>query len=492
MSDNLNGSGKEDQASESPAPITNSLGDLVSSLYGHAAYAGGVQLSQADTLFINNRWYLISNYRQLLSQLYVEHGIVQTLIDQPVDDAFRAGFEIKTGQLDADEIEGLKIFWERIGAGRALMQAIKWTRLFGGGAVLIITDQDPATPLNIKEIKEGRPIEFRAVDMWELYFNQQNVEGDLSVGGGIGMDTNAEFFDYYGKKIHKTRVLKIEGKAAPSFIRPRLRGWGMSELERLVRSINQYLKNQDVIFELLDEAKVDVYKIKGFNGALLNQEGTNKISQRIQGANMIKNYNNALTMDAEDDYAQKQVAFTGLAEILIQIRQGIAADLKMPVTKLFGVSAAGFNSGEDDIENYNSMIEGEVRSKVKFLVVEILQICCQRELGFIPDDLMIEFGPLRVLNAVEEEEVKNHQFNRVMSSFQSGLIPAEEAKESVNKDSLIGIEINETLEALPPLSENFLAPTGNNVANSKGPGPKKIPSAGRTIKYDSHGVRVSK
>ena len=31
-------------------------------------------------------------------------------------------------------------------------------------------------------------------------------------------------------------------------------------------------------------------------------------------------------------------------------------NLKMPITKLFGISAAGFSSGEDDIENYNSMI----------------------------------------------------------------------------------------------------------------------------------------
>lgn len=471
---------------EDSAVINNSLGDLVANLYGHAMNAGGVQLSQADTLFINNRWYLISNYRQLLSQLYVEHGIVQTLVDQPVDDAFRVGFDIKTGQLDGEEIEQLLVFWEKFGVGRALMQGLKWTRLFGGGAVLIITDQDPATPLNIKAIKKDSPIEFRPVDMWELYSNQQNVEGDVSVGGALGMDTHTEFYDYYGKKVHRSRVLRMEGKAAPSFIRPRLRGWGMSELERLVRSINQYLKNQDVIFELLDEAKVDVYKIKGFNGALLNAQGTAKLSQRIQGANMIKNYNNALTMDAEDDYSQKQIAFTGLAEVLIQIRQGLAADLKMPVTKLFGISAAGFNSGEDDIENYNAMIEGEIRAKCKFQVVELLQICCQREFGFVPEDLLISFGTLRIMSAKEEEEVKNHQFNRVVSSYQSGLIPSEEAKASINKDSLLPVEIDETAEALPPLAENFVTPSGGNVANSKSFAEEQI-----IFYYNENGERVS-
>ncbi len=322
-------------------------------------------------------------------------------------------------------------------------------------------------PLEIGKINEKSPLEFRAVDMWELYYSQQNVEGDITPGGTMGLG-HPEFYDYYGRHVHHSRVLIFKGKEAPSFVRPRLRGWGMSELERLVRSLNQYMKNQDVIFALLDEAKVDVYKMEGFNSALLTSGGTAAVSKRIQGANLIKNYNHALTMDAKDDYIQKQIAFTGLAEVLTQIRQGIAADLKMPVTKLFGISAAGFNSGEDDIENYNSMIEGEIRAKVKYVVVDALQIVCQKLFGFIPEDLQIIFNPLRILSAVEEEEVKNHQFNRVMSAYESGLIMDTEAKEGINKDSLLPVEIDETAPAAPPIGSDDLTPSGKKVE-----GPKK-------------------
>lgn len=444
------------------AVIFNSLSNLCGQLDQGQGYGPGAQLSQTDTLYRNNRWYLISNYRQLLSELYVEHGIVQTLVDQPVDDAFRSGFEMKTGELDANDIEQVMVYCERHRVIENIMQAGKWARLFGGGAIIILTDQNPMMPLDIKSIKPDTPLEFRAVDLWELYFTQQNLEGDVNVNGAEGLDDN-EFYDYYGHRVHSSRVMRMTGKAAPSFVRPRLRGWGMSELERLIRSLNQYMKNQDVIFELLDEAKIDVYKIKGFNSALLNAGGTNAIAKRIQGANIIKNYNHALTMDKEDDYAQKQINFTGLAEVLIQIRQGIAADLKMPVTKLFGISAAGFNSGEDDIENYNSMIEGEIRSKIKFIVVDVLQIVCQKVLGYMPEDLQIIFNPLRILNAKEEEEVKNHQYNRVASAYQLGLIADTEAKHAINRDSLLPVEIDETTPALPPLGENLLAPSSDNV-----------------------------
>jgi len=192
--------------------------------------------------------------------------------------------------------------------------------------------------------------------------------------------------------------------------------------------------------------------------------GTEGVSKQIQSANMIKNYNHALTMDVEDDYIQKQVNFTGLSDVLIQIRQGIAADLKMPVTKLFGISSAGFNSGEDDIENYNSMIEGEIRAKCKFVVVDMLSLCCQKLFGFIPEDLMITFNPLRILNAKEEEEVKNAQFNRTMSSYQSGLITDKEAKAALNKDSLLPVEVDETVAAMEPIDGQFTVGPPTNVA----------------------------
>lgn len=438
---------------EGDLEFVNSLSALCAELGQANLFGfGGPTISQSNTLFYNLRWYLISNLRQLLSQLYVEHGIVQTLIDQPVDDSFRAGFEVKTAQLDADDIEDLIIFEQRNRVIDNLQQAIKWARLYGGGAVLIITDQDPAMPLNIAAIREDSPLEFRAVDMWELYFNRQNTTGDLDVGGALGANMG-DFYDYYGKAVHKSRVYRIIGKEAPAFIRPRLRGWGMSELERLVRSLNQYLKNQDVIFELLDEAKVDVYGIKGFNTALLRADGTAQIAKRVQGANMIKSFNSALTMDVEDTYTQKQINFTGLNDMLMQIRQGIAADLKMPITKLFGISAAGFNSGEDDIENYNSMLESEIRAKNRFTVVDLLQICCQKLFGTTVDDLMITFNPLRILNAKEEEEVKDSQFNRTITGYTSGLISAQEAKKGFNKDSLLPIEVDDTTDAEMPLPD---------------------------------------
>ncbi len=413
----------------------NSLADLTGSVenWGLAANPFSPQNSRLDTMFINTRWSLISNYRSILSEAYAEYGIVQTLVDQPVADAFSTGFNIISDELDDKQKRVLNTFIERNRIVQEIQKACNWARLFGGGGLVIMVDQNPSSELNWKEIGEDSKLEFKAADMWELYKDQTNIWNPWED------DRQELMYNYYGVRLNRTRVLPISGKEAPSFIRPRLRGWGMSELERVVRSINSYLKNQDLIFELLDEAKIDVYQMNGFNTAMLTPTGTKTAEKRIQMANSLKSYLNALILDTNDKYEQKQLSFNGLSEILNQIRQGVAADLKMPMTKLFGVSAAGFNSGEDDIENYNSMIESEVRSKVKFIVIQVLELCCQKLFGFVPKDLMIEFKSLRVLSAEQEENMKNSQFNRLIQAYANGLISPDKFMVACNNLNLLGV-----------------------------------------------------
>ena len=301
--------------------------------------------------------------RQPLSQAYAELGLIQAIVDTPVEDGLRGGVEIKTKQLDEEEIAALVSDIEEFNDYETLGDALKWNRLFGGAAILVMTDQDPSTPLDIDSLGPDDNLEFKDCDLWELYGDRLNTEASSP----FAKMPELECYSYYGVQIHHTRVMTMKGRKAPSFIRPRLRGWGMSVVETLVRSINQYLKSNDLTFEVLDEFKLDIFKISGLANTLLSPEGTRQIHDRVQLANLQKNYNNALTMDKEDDYDHKELSFTGMAEIMSQIRMQVASDMRMPLTKLFGISAAGFNSGEDDIEVYNSMVETQVRTKCKYI-----------------------------------------------------------------------------------------------------------------------------
>lgn len=399
---------------------------------------GGAPVANSLNLFANLRNTLVTNYRQMLSQAYVEIGLVSTIIDVPVDDALRGELNIMSGQLSEEEIEGLKNEIESDDDMQIAAYAMKWDRLFGGGAVLIMTDQDPSSELDIEAIGPGSLLEFRAVDQWEIY-GAEMVKPD-------GTETPIEespLYNYYGTPLHRSRVLKINGKKPPSFIRGRVRGWGLSVVESLVRSINQYLKSNNLTYEVLDEFKIDVYKINGLVNALFLPGGKSKVMQTIQQINLQKNYQNAIVLDKEDDWAQKQLSFAGLAEAQQGTRMQIASDMRMPVCKLFGSQAGGLNPDDEaDLEIYNGMVESEVRAKLKRPVKTMIQLKCQKLFGYIPDDLRFTFPPMRILKATDEEIVKTSKFTRSLSALQAGALTMDEFRDNCNKERLFSVHLD--------------------------------------------------
>jgi len=379
----------------------------------------GMQISQVDSLYLNNRFQPLTIQRILLAYMYMEHGLVQTAIDQPVLDAFRGGIDIDSEELDQKDIKDFQDFIEEKDVLNVMQEAIIWKRLFGGSAIIVNMDVNPSMPFKHQFTDN---LEFYAADRWEL----------------SAWDRDAEHFLFYGTEIHKSRVLQFVGKKAPSVIRPQLQGWGMSEIERMVRDLNSYFKNKNVIFELLDEAKVDIYKIARFANRLMMPGGVANLTAQIQASNAIKNYQNALIMDKDDEYDRKDITFSGLAEMVKENRIGVACALKMPVTKLFGLSASGFNSGEDDLENYNSMVESEIRTPAKRPIKRLLELCANKFFGFIPD-MDVSFKPLRVMTDGDEELVKTSRQNRVMQLYDKGWITAQEGAQMLRADKILTV-----------------------------------------------------
>lgn len=380
------------------------------------------QINNLDTLIMNNRYYSASQQRMLLSNLYAEHGIIQTVIEQPVLDAFRGGLDIESPELNSADIQEFQEYIEEKGILNTYQEAEIWKGVFGGAGMVINVEVDPANPFNMR-IPEKGELDFYAADRWEL-------SGDHSWG--------SDFYLFYSTKLHKSRVIELLGKRPPSYLRPQTMGWGMSKVDRLVTGLNSYFKNNALIFELLDEAKVDVYSIENFNTSLINKGGA-KIKARIMKANQLKNYYNAIVLDMKEKYEQKQLSFSGLSEMATQIRIGIACEARMPVTKLFGVSSAGFNSGEDDIENYNALVESEIRTPARTKLRKILKLCFQNYFGFIPT-FHFDFKSLRMMSQKEEEEVKTSRQNRILQLYDKGLLVSKDVGQCVNAYKLLPVQ----------------------------------------------------
>ena len=430
--------------SRTKGQLNNSLTSLASS------FAHQDNISSFLPLFTSNIYAPLTINFTLLTYLYKTHGVLQTMVDEPVEDSWREGLELTSKEL-GEGIGELEDFIEEKGIWESFKWAQRWARLYGGSGLVINAGQDPDKPLDEKDLHRGN-LEFYDADRWEF----------------SGTHRAAQSFLFYGQKLDATRVLTFGGKRAPRMLRATLSGWGMSEMERTVEDFNVWLRGRNVLYEILDEAKIDVYAIDGYAQTLLLPDGEATIRARIQATNQIKNFHNALILDKNDDYKVQTTSFSGLADVMRENRIGIACATRIPFSKLFGTAAAGgmANSTQDDLENYNGMVGSAVREPAKPIVRKVLRLCMIACFGR-EYDISFRFRPMRVLTAKEDEDIKTSKQRRYVELYDKRILDSKELGELLHKDELVPIQTKAQQGLLPqnpevPTTEQMFADKGEN------------------------------
>ena len=374
-----------------------------------------------------------------LANTYKSNGFAATAVDLPVSDAFRnGGFEIESDVLTPDEISELREKMSDKNDIEVLKDCLRWGRLYGGGCILIATNQKSDVPLS-EQLLKGKPIEFFAVDRWQCVPNASSLQLAQSFilqDNLMGERGNNQIYD-------KSRVLIYTGKTQPYYIRNMLQGWGASIFEDIIPQLTEYLKANSVILELLDEAKIDVLKISGLSQLLQSAKGESVVRRRIEIAAQNKNYKSMIAMDSEDDYDQKQVSFGSLDQIIEKIFLLICSSLRIPYSKIFGRGANGFSSGEDDLENYNAMIDSEIRVPATKILKQMIDIRCLQLFGKKDESLTIKWKPLRVLSEKEQQEMQTQKINSYVQLLQAGVLTPKQVAEHLANDEIINLSDEE-------------------------------------------------
>ncbi len=420
-----------------PRLLQNGLSDLVNTMKTHQTITGGSQLAGYDTTAFNNNYSLITHNWTVLTYLYSSNGLIQTAIDLPIQDALSKGIEIESLDMSSDQISQIQQFMERENQWELLRRAWAWGRLYGGGALIINTNQDPSTPLHLGSLHNS-PMSFYDVDRWQLVA-PHDVETDLSSP-----------FHLHGTKIDPSRIIIIKGKSAPWYLRKQLRGWSLSECEHIFRPLNLYLKTENVLYEVIDEAKVDVFRLEGLTEKLqMSPHSTSDaVLGKVQLTNELKSVVNAVVLDKQDEFETKTQSFAGISDLMKENRIGVAAALRMPVTKLFGLSASGFNTGESDLESYNQMVQSNIREKMKPVIRRLIE-CNMYHLWGQTFDFTVNWPPLRALTSAEEQKSKDSKYNRATDAFTKGLINKEQWLELMKGENIFSINLDST--PTPPL-----------------------------------------
>ena len=332
----------------------------------------------------------------------------------------------------------------------ALKSAAVWGRVFGGGAVIINTPDSagrPDEPLDLRRLRKGDRIDWIVADCWEL----MGCTADVQISSPDVMVNWQEDcpFTYYGQKIHKSRVLLFRGKEIPSMFRPLGRGWGMSYFEHLARTLTITWKAQNSRAELLDDAKTDIFMLKGLNQQATNPALNQALKNRLRIIQETKNYGSGVALDAEDEFKQKQTQFSGFDKMQEQDRYDCAADARIVMTKLYGMTPGGFSNGDNDRASYEDMVRSEVQNPCIPNLITAFKVLAVTTTGEMMD-IDVDFPPLTKDN--EELTVKTKQdiYNLCIKGLSYGTItPGQCARILNEQDVFFGVEVSDELPMSP-------------------------------------------
>ena len=385
------------------------------------------------------------------NNLYVYNWLAAKVVDVPVDDATRKwrSLLIPDGE-KKKEVESLLKEYDIKGK---INIAFKWARVFGGAVIISIIDgEDMEEPLDIEHIKPGSLKNFIVLDRYNIYTDEIN-RNVLSPNFG-----QPEYYTVArnGQRIHHTRLYKIMGETTTLAEMERQNYWGNSIFTNRYEPLSDSQIVSQSISNLVYEANIDVYKIKGFM-ALMAEGNDDLVVKRLKVAHEMKSVINGIALDSEDDYDKKQNTFQNLPDIDDRFIQKVAGAFNIPVTKLLGISPTGLNAtGESDMLNYfdniQSIQENEMRPVITWMD-KIIIASAQQDI----DEFEFEFLPLKQLTEVEQADIdlKRAQRDQVYLDYEI-IDKIDVLSELAEKGTFVSVDENRVEEEAKEAEElNF-------------------------------------
>lgn len=358
---------------------------------------------------------------------YRSDWIARKIIDIPAFDMIREG---RNWQADDAQIEALEAEEARLQVWPKLAKAIRNERLLGGAALILGTgDADPRQPLNVEAVRKGGLKYLHVASRTEI------TEGTIDQDPASPWWGEPKMWTMTGAsgrmvEFHPSRVVAFTGLEVPAIVRSSV--WGDSVLQIVDGAVKNAGLTATGIAQLIQEAKVDVYKIPNFLASVGDEAYRERVLTRLRLANTGKSITNALLMDAEEEYEQKTVSFANLPEVLALYLQIAAGAADIPATRLLGQSPAGMSStGESDLRNYYDRLAGEQEVIIRPRLARLDDVLIPSALGSRPPEVHFAFAPLWQLSETERSTIRKQDAETAKLYVDSSLVPIVALAKSV-------------------------------------------------------------
>ena len=396
----------------------------------------------------------------VIEQFYEGDGLFAKIIDMPSEEVVKNGFELKNISDDkiveyyTNKLDYLD--WEE-----TAIDAMKWTRLFGGALVVMLIDdgralEEPVDWKNIRSVDE-----LVLFDRSEVFYDEALLYGysqELPTNGRRNaLDTPEYFsvFSQYGSfTVHESRCLifkngKLPNRAGNSIYK----FWGMPEYPKVYRAIRNVELAQNSAPKMLEKSVQPVYSMKNLMEELATDGGEERLLKRLDTIDSSRGIMNTITIDSEgEDYSFRQFTFTGVSDAINSSATYLSAVSNIPQALLFGTPISGMSSTDDTaMETYYNYVQRyqkkTIKGNLRYLLKLIFRAAVNRgKIDEMPD-INIEFNPLWSLNETQKValDIQKAQAEQIRAAtalqyMQAQVIDPSEIRKSLAESSEFDIE----------------------------------------------------
>ena len=412
---------------------------------------------------IKNLDTFISLNRPLLDFLFLKVPLMEKIIKLAPQEALSKKFTYNSLQYSQEELDIFNKNWKELNILNTLLDANWKSRLYGGSALII--DLLPkgytyntaearqkmsanwALPLEDKEVIDAIGINFISADLWEL--SMMGIDINTSVNPQtFNLDSNDTYFFYYGKKIHRSRLILFRGEPAPSMYAPVYRGWGKSLFEGLLEPLRAYILILTLALELANEKKIDIYKIENLTQSIAAGQ-KDKVKAQIDFIQYVKDFTGSITIDKmKHDFEQRQLNVGDIREIADLLTEQMAANTDYPYQKLMGSApnrANALGSHQDQKNENYYIVLGAIQESNVYYIRTINHYLSLFSFGKPLEDLEITFESLYSLTPEQEEAQKQGIIARlqILQTISPELITEDIIRKVINGGNLLPIQLDE-------------------------------------------------
>lgn len=295
-----------------------------------------------------------------------------------------------------------------------------FSSLYGDALIVAITDVDDLS----QPYSDTEDIQRFIVLTKGEYTPDKNIDDDLksaNFGKPIYYTINNK------DKVHHSRCHRL--KLGKSKLTDK-KVYGTSDLQNKYNINRLFDTAITCIGDIIQDSNIDVLFVPDLI-AKIAQGKEDDIRKFVNLINQTKSSMNAIVLDAGNSEAQgrweqKTATYSGLSEIITKLITVTSGALDRPITVLFGLSASGFSTGDDDLESYHGTINGLQESRLRPAQEFIDKFVLDK---MMPNHgLTFEYPIIKVTN----EDKEATRFNQFASAYSvlvnAGIIPDKVAQ----------------------------------------------------------------